>query len=179
MKTINVKNLPSTSLLSHKFHKKITKFNSVELWLIAVQSSWTWRWEFSGNRSPWSRWCTNGSVSRYFLATAAPKLHSEIFNINYSQFITTTNSPKCLERQNLTARIVDAIMCIFSKFTRPSMLVLLPSWANVISFSSRGINGMTGGCNLPTDILHHKKLKWMANSGREKYFWVKFPPGWV
>lgn len=70
---------------------------------------------------------------------------------------TNFNLPKCRERQNLTALIVDAIMCIFSKFTRPSMLVLLPSWANVISFNSNGINGMTGGCNLPTDILQTVK----------------------
>lgn len=64
------------------------------------------------------------------------------------------NSPKCLERQNLTALIVDAIICIFSKFTSPSMLVLLPSCANVISFNSNGMKGMTGGWSFPTDILH-------------------------
>lgn len=79
--------------------------------------------------------------------------------VNYPKFIAlhgsgiNCNSPKCRDRQNLTARIVDAIMCIFSKLTKPSMLVLLPSCANVISFSSSGMNGMTGGCNLPTDIL--------------------------
>lgn len=61
--------------------------------------------------------------------------------------------PKCLERQNRIVRIVCAIICIFSKLTKPSKLVLLPSWANVISLSKSGIKGITGGCNLPTDIL--------------------------
>lgn len=88
------------------------------------------------------------------------KLHK--FTAIYFPF---KNLPKCLERQNLTALIVDAIMCIFSKFTRPSMLVLLPSCANVISFSSNGIKGMTGGCSLPTDILWWcivEQFRWSA-----------------
>lgn len=63
-------------------------------------------------------------------------------------------SPKCLERQNLTVRMVDAIMCIFSKFTNPSKLVLLPSWANVMSFNKSGMKGITGGDNLATAILY-------------------------
>lgn len=71
-------------------------------------------------------------------------------------------------------------MCIFSKFTRPSMLVLLPSCANVISFNSNGMNGMTGGCNLPTDILRWcmmVSVEWMTNSGAEKrkhFSWETF-----
>jgi hypothetical protein len=75
----------------------------------------------------------------------------------YHAYSSLSNSPKCLERQNLTARIVDAIMCIFSKLTRPSTLVLLPSCANVISFNSNGINGITGGWSFPTDILLRQK----------------------
>lgn len=62
-------------------------------------------------------------------------------------------SPKCLDRQNRIVRIVCAIICIFSKFTSPSKLVLLPSCAKVISFNSSGINGITGGCNFPTKLL--------------------------
>lgn len=44
-------------------------------------------------------------------------------------------------------------MCIFSKFTKPSKLVLLPSCANVISFNSNGINGITGGSFLAISAL--------------------------
>jgi hypothetical protein len=75
--------------------------------------------------------------------------------------------------------MVDAIICIFSKLTRPSMLVLLPSCANVISFNSNGINGITGGCNLPTDILRHgmkritNSVEWMKK--KKKTFSLKFP----
>lgn len=66
--------------------------------------------------------------------------------------------PKCLERQNRIVRMVCAIICIFSKFTSPSKLVLLPSCANVMSFSSRGMNGITGGCNFPTKLLYWRGL---------------------
>lgn len=73
----------------------------------------------------------------------------------FFEILCSENSPKCLDRQNLIALIVEAIICIFSKFTRPSTLVLLPSWANVMSFRSNGMNGMIGGCNFPTYVLYY------------------------
>lgn len=108
-----------------------------------------------------------GFVSKHHKLTA---IYCPTKNRNRKRVLA--NLPKCLERQNLTALMVDAIICIFSKFTRPSMEVLLPSCANVMSFSSNGMNGITGGCNLPTDILLcyaatkwvEVSTKWKANS---------------
>lgn len=56
-------------------------------------------------------------------------------------------------------RIVWAIMCIFSKLTNPSRLVLLPSWANVMSLSSSGMKGINGGCSLPTNTRYARWLR--------------------
>lgn len=88
------------------------------------------------------------------------RLHSfrpnRIYNKHYIQtlvYFKTFYLPKCLDRQNRRVRMVCAIICIFSKFTKPSRLVLLPSCAKVISFNSSGMNGITGGCNLPTKLL--------------------------
>lgn len=67
--------------------------------------------------------------------------------------------PKCRERHSRIVRIVCAIMCIFSKFTSPSRLVLLPSCANVMSLSSSGMNGTTGGCSLPTKTRYARWLR--------------------
>lgn len=79
--------------------------------------------------------------------------------------------PKCLERQNRIVRMVCAIICIFSKFTRPSKLVLLPSCAKVMSFSSSGMNGITGGCNLPTKLLlATMEMKWNGNDTLKNLF---------
>lgn len=82
--------------------------------------------------------------------------HAQCFNQKIIQQVYN-NLPRCLDLQKRIVRMVCAIMCIFSKFTKPSKLVLLPSWANVMSFNSRGMNGMTGGCNFPTKFLQKKK----------------------
>lgn len=51
-------------------------------------------------------------------------------------------------------RIVWASICIFSKLTRPSAYVLLPSWVKVMSFRIRGMKGITGGDILFRAILY-------------------------
>lgn len=49
---------------------------------------------------------------------------------------------------------VWASICIFSKLTRPSKLVLFPSCVKVMSFKSNGMKGTIGGCSLLTLTLY-------------------------